>query len=69
MVKKPETIKSGRKEEARKVYVPQDRPMSLSQMSHIAPKKFKTVRKKPQVNLGDVRDLINKTKKDDAKQD
>ncbi|MFA6382968.1 MAG: type IV secretion system DNA-binding domain-containing protein [Parcubacteria group bacterium] len=68
VVKKPETVKSSAREEVRKVYVPQDKPMSLSQMSHIAPKKFKAVRQKPQVNLNDVRDLINKTKKDDSKQ-
>jgi len=69
VVKKQEADDSGGgKEVARKVYVPQDKPMSLSQMSHIAPKKFKTVRQKPQINLGDVRELINKTKKDDGKQ-
>ncbi|MFZ2975592.1 MAG: CxxC-x17-CxxC domain-containing protein [Candidatus Moraniibacteriota bacterium] len=44
------------------VIVSSDRPMSLSQMSHIAPKKFKSLRKKPEVNLNDVRELINQTK-------
>ncbi|MFA6159866.1 MAG: CxxC-x17-CxxC domain-containing protein [Parcubacteria group bacterium] len=39
-----------------------DKPMSLSQMSHIAPKKFKSLRKKTEVNLSDVRNLINQTK-------
>lgn len=44
------------------VVIPSDKPMSLSQMSHIAPKKFKTLRKKSEVNLVDVRNLINQTK-------
>jgi len=69
VVKKPEAVKLSAREETRKVYVPQDKPMSLSQMSHIAPKKFRTVRQKPQVNLKDVRELINKTKKVDGKQE
>jgi len=55
------------KEAIRKVehksYAPQERPMSLSQMSHIAPKNFKPIRQKAEVNLGDVRKLINDTKK------
>lgn len=68
VVKKTDTVKTSVREETRKVYVPQEKPMSLSQMSHIAPKKFKAVRQKSQVNLNDVRDLINKTKKDDGKQ-
>ncbi|KKQ46415.1 MAG: hypothetical protein US63_C0002G0028 [Candidatus Moranbacteria bacterium GW2011_GWC2_37_8] len=44
-----------------KAYEPQDRPMSLSQMQHIAPKKFKP-RQRPNVNLDEVRNLINKTR-------
>ena len=44
-------------------HVPTDRAMSLSQMSHIAPKKFKPQRKKPQVNLDEVRKLIEENKK------
>jgi len=45
-------------------FVPKERPLSLDQMSHMAPKKFQPQRKKPDVNLTEVRDLINKTKKD-----
>lgn len=45
-----------------KVYAPKERPMSLSQMSHIAPKKFKPMRQKPNVDLAGVRDLIRRTK-------
>ena len=41
-------------------FVSKDKPMSLSQMSHIEPKKFKTMRKK-EINLGEVRNLIKKT--------
>jgi len=45
-----------------KSYAPTDRPMSLSQMTHIAPKKFKPQRQKPNVNPEEVRNLIQKTK-------
>ncbi|MFA4817243.1 MAG: type IV secretion system DNA-binding domain-containing protein [Parcubacteria group bacterium] len=45
-----------------KVYAPKESPMSLSQMAHIAPKKFKPMRPKPNVDLASVRDLIKKTK-------
>lgn len=42
-----------------KAYVSQDRPMTLSQMTHIAPKKFKHERQRPKVNLDEVRSMIN----------
>ncbi len=42
-----------------KTYAPQEQPMSLSQMQYIAPKKFNSARQKPQVNLSEVRNLIN----------
>lgn len=48
-----------------KAYAPQDRPMSLSQMQHIAPKKFKP-RQRPNVNLDEVRNLLNSTRNDDS---
>jgi CxxC-x17-CxxC domain-containing protein len=48
-----------------KAYIPKERPMSLSQMQHIAPKKFKADRKRPNVNLDEVRKLIKR--KDDEK--
>lgn len=55
ITKKPEIV----------AVAPKDRPMSLNQMTHIAPKKFKSqFRKKPNVNLDEVRNLINKTKTD-----
>ena len=44
-------------------YASQDRPMSLSQMAHIAPKKFKSQRQKPNVDLSGVRELLDQTKK------
>ena len=43
-------------------YAPKDKPMSLSQMSHVAPKKFNSQRKRPEINLKDVRNLLEKTK-------
>ena len=45
-----------------KTYAPQGSPMSLSQMQYIAPKKFNSQRQRPNVNLDEVRNLINKTK-------
>ena len=44
-----------------KSYAPQEHPMSLSQMQHIAPKKFKP-RQRASVNLDEVRNLINANK-------
>jgi CxxC-x17-CxxC domain-containing protein len=41
-----------------KSYAPKDRPMTLSQLSNVAPKKFKSERKRPEVNLSEVRNLI-----------
>jgi CxxC-x17-CxxC domain-containing protein len=54
-----------KKEEEKKEYqpsafVPKERPISLNQISHIAPKKFKRTR--PEVNLREVRELLDKTK-------
>lgn len=55
--------KENKKEELQpNALVSSDKPMSLSQMAHIAPKKFKSIRKKPEINLGEVRNLIQKTK-------
>jgi hypothetical protein len=45
-----------------KVYAPKESPMSLSQMTYIAPKKFKPMRQKPNIDLAGVRNLIQKTK-------
>jgi hypothetical protein len=45
------------------VLAPKGKTMSLSQMSHMAPKKFKSQRKKPQINLSEVRKLIDESKK------
>ncbi len=44
-------------------YLPNEAPMSLSQMQHIQPKTFKPLRKKPDVNLDDVRSMIHAAKK------
>jgi CxxC-x17-CxxC domain-containing protein len=56
-----------RKEDERNQYrpnafVPRERPISLNQISHIAPKKFKRAR--PEINLKEVRELLGKTKND-----
>ena len=45
-----------------KTYSPQERPMTLSQMQHIAPKKFNPNRQRPAVNLDEVRNLIQNSK-------
>ena len=39
--------------------------MSLSQMTHIAPKKFKPQKTKPNVDLAGVRALIDETRKEE----
>lgn len=46
-----------------KRYLPTDAPMSLAQAQHIQPKKFKNVRKKPDIDLDDVRSMINAARK------
>ena len=43
-------------------YAPKDKPMSLSQMTHVAPKKFNSQKKRPDINLKDVRSLLAQTK-------
>jgi CxxC-x17-CxxC domain-containing protein len=53
-----------RKHSSPVVYLPEEKPMTLSQISHIEPKKFKPRRHKPSINLSEVRNLINKTKTD-----
>jgi CxxC-x17-CxxC domain-containing protein len=50
---------SGSREMSPKAFVSQEKPMSLTQMSHVAPKKFKSQRQRPSVNLDEVRQLIN----------
>jgi hypothetical protein len=42
-------------------FVPKERPMSLSQMSHMAPKRFKQ-NKKLSINLSEVKHLIDRAK-------
>jgi len=44
-----------------KAYTPTEKPLSLSQMQYIAPKKFKPQRNRPNVNLDEVRNLIKNT--------
>lgn len=58
----PQPAPAERKTE-HKAFISKDRPMSLSQMQHIAPKKFKP-RPRPNVNLDEVRNLINANKKE-----
>ena len=44
-------------------YLPNEAPMSLSQVQHIQPKAFKPLRKKSDVNLDDVRSIIHTMRK------
>ncbi len=62
---KREENSEGRKRTEPKAYIPQDNPLTLSQMQHVAPKKFKTVRQKPQVNLEEVRKLIRESRSEE----
>lgn len=50
---------------APKAFVSSEEPLSLSQLQHMAPKKFRP-RPKPQVNLEEVRKLINKRNSDNG---
>jgi len=46
-----------------KTYASLDAPMSLAQMQYVGPKKFKSLSKRPAVNLAEVRALINDANK------
>lgn len=46
-----------------KSYVSADAPMSLAQMQHVGPKKFKSLRKRPSVDLDEVRALLGSVNK------
>jgi len=58
---KREEYKKPEKQIEPKSFVSTEKPLSLSQMQHMAPKAFKPDRKRPQVNLDDVRNLIKNT--------
>lgn len=45
-----------------KTYTANEAPLSLSQAQHIGPKKFKTLRRRPSVNVDEVRALIESVK-------
>ena len=47
-----------------KTYTSTDAPMSLSQIQHVGPKKFKSLRQRPSVNLDEVRALIDANRKE-----
>jgi len=49
-------------------FVPKERPLSLSQMSHMAPKRFKQ-NKKLSINLNEVKHLIDRAKEKISNQD
>ncbi|MFH0969138.1 MAG: CxxC-x17-CxxC domain-containing protein [Patescibacteria group bacterium] len=46
----------------RKAFVSGEKPLALSQLQYVAPKKFKLTHKKPAVNLEELRQLIKKSK-------
>lgn len=46
----------------RKTFISDEKPLTLSQLQHVAPKKFKHTHKKTPVNLQELRELINKSK-------
>ncbi len=48
------------------VHAPSGMPLSLAQSRHIEPKKFKSLRKRPPVNLSEVRALIDDVHKTDG---
>lgn len=53
-VPRPEAAKAV----SQKAYVSPDAPISLTQIQHMAPRKFKPVRPKPQINTEELRNLI-----------
>jgi len=55
------------KEIERETYVSQEKPLALSQIKHIAPKKFKPLRRKAKVDLEEVRKLIKQNRADEKK--
>jgi CxxC-x17-CxxC domain-containing protein len=65
VVQRPSATKpAAEKNIEHKSYAPKDRPMSLSQMTHVEPKKFKSARRNTPVDLAGVKNLIDQTKKD-----
>lgn len=58
-------VRSAERRVEHKSYAPEQRPMTLSQMQHIAPKKFRPQRHKPRIDLDEVRRLIDDSKKKD----
>jgi CxxC-x17-CxxC domain-containing protein len=54
-----EKIPETEKRVERKIYSSAEKPMTLSQLQNVAPKKFTHQRKRPDVNLNDVRTMIN----------
>ncbi|MDO8240939.1 MAG: type IV secretion system DNA-binding domain-containing protein [Candidatus Moranbacteria bacterium] len=60
IVAKIEPEKNIAPESQRVVHAPQDKPMSLSQMSHIAPKAFRSQKQKP--DLGAIRSIIQEAR-------
>ncbi len=52
-----------RKQVVRSTYVSDQSPISLSQVQHIEPKKFKALKKRPSVNLDEIRALLDDAKK------
>ena len=60
---KKENKKNNVREESQAITLTSsEKPMSLSQMAHIEPKKFKSNRRRANVDLNGIRDLIKKTK-------
>jgi len=51
------------------VFISQEKPMNLNQIKYIAPKKFNISKKKPKINLKEVKNLINKAQKNKNEKD
>lgn len=63
MESRPREEREERKYEPKR-YISQDKPMTLSQMQHVAPKKFRPMGTRPNVNLGDLRQTIKNIRQD-----
>ncbi len=55
---------SGQKKIEAVAYVSSDRPVTLSQVSHMEPKKIRPLRKRSETNLSDLRSMIQSIRKD-----
>jgi CxxC-x17-CxxC domain-containing protein len=60
-----ERLKADEKQIEAKAFVSRENPLTLNQIQYVAPKKFKNQRKRTEVNLDEVRKMIQDTRKEE----